>query len=156
LPLSSTWSGAAKLAEPLVTCAFDPKARTFRRRQALALLSELFRNKNLTKVTGQLLKEDMSYLHGKIISELNKGGACGGGTPKYQAELLVLLAVLHKQQEEICSPHMEAVKQALNTFKDSIHKNRNFQEVKAAFNKAAAVINVERITGSKKTAGIKR
>jgi len=157
-PLSGNWSGGCKMATALATCAFNPAVRTFRRNQALNLLTVLVRNKNLEGATAELLadKGELAALHGQIVTELSQGDQCGGGAPRFQVELLTLLAALHERQAEACSNDVSKAKQALEAYRQGVPKNRNFQEIKRAFNKAALALQAEVITASEKKKAKKR
>ena len=125
---------------------FSTETRPFRRIQAVTLLSTLYHNPNIRDQIDENLTSDLAK---KLITSLDtfvKGDI--NLKHKMLCELLHLIFGLHLSGAK-CVPWDE-MKAILELVRDKVPKNRNFHEVKRAFNKISAPLKIKVVQGNEK------
>ena len=146
LPLQGSWSGILPIVPKLIEGGFSHETRPFRRIQALTLLSTLYHNSNIRDKIDENLTADLAK---KLIQSLDtfvKGDI--NLKHKMLCELLHLIFGLHLSGAK-CVP-WDDMKQILEKVRDKVPKNRNFHEVKRAFNKISAPLKIKVVQGNEK------
>merc|ERR1719464_1387314 len=146
LPLQGSWSGILSIVPKLTDGGFSTETRPFRRIQAVTLLSTLYHNPNIRdqideNITSDLAKKLITSLDTFVKGDINL-------KHKMLCELLHLIFGLHLSGAK-CVPWDE-MKAILEQVRDKVPKNRNFHEVKRAFNKISVPLKIKVVTGSEK------
>merc|ERR1712008_163143 len=128
------------------------ETRPFRRIQAVTLLSTLYHNPNIRdqideNLTSDLAKKLMTSLDTFVKGDINL-------KHKMLCEPLHLIFGLHLSGAK-CVPWDE-MKAILELVRDKVPKNRNFHEVKRAFNKISAPLKIKVVQGNEKRNDKKR
>ena len=148
LPLETNWSGAWEMADGIIKSSFDPEVRQFRRTQGISLVSALFHNRNLP---GSARKATLAKtVEKQIIASLESYSRGDGGEikPRFICELLGTLHGLKVSKTE--GLDWDAVAATLEKFRENVPTNRNFQDVKKAFNKISVLLKLKVVQGSAK------
>ena len=146
IPLNGNWHGILSIVPKLVEGGFSTEVRGHRRINSVTLLSTLFHNANLRS---SVQAKDVKALLEKLTHTLT---AFTQGEMdlknKMLCEILHLIYGLYLSKSE--SIDWDQMKTLLEQVRDKVPKNRNFHEVKRAFNKISVPLKIKVVTGSEK------
>ena len=146
LPLNGNWNGILAIVPKLIEGGFSSDVRAYRRINSVTLLSTLFHNANLrSAVQGTDIKALLEKLT-HILTAFTQGEI--ELKNKMLCEILHLIYGLYLSKIE--SIEWEDFKSLLERVRDKVPKNRNFHEVKRAFNKISVPLKIKVVTGSEK------
>ena len=147
IPLNGNWHGILSIVPKLVEGGFSTEVRGHRRINSVTLLSTLFHNANLRS---SVQAKDVKALLDKLTHTLT---AFTQGEMdlknKMLCEILHLIYGLYLSKSESIDWEGQ-MKTLLEQVRDKVPKNRNFHEVKRAFNKISVPLKIKVVTGSEK------
>ena len=144
--MQGNWSGILSIVPKLTEGGFSHETRPFRRIQAVTLLSTLYHNANIRdkideNVTEDLAKKLMQSLDTFVKGDINL-------KHKMLCELLHLIFGLHLSGAKCVQ--WDEMKLLLEKVREKVPTNRNFHEVKRAFNKISAPLKIKVVQGNEK------
>ncbi len=147
IPCQGNWSGATAIMPKLVEAVFSNDVRLFRRIQSVTLLNTLYHNGNLREQIDAKLSQQLFDKLSQLLSDFVDGKA--NLKHKMLGEILHLIFGLHltdvKKAQE-----WSKMANILEKVRDKVPKNRNFHDIKKAFNKISVPLNIKVVQGNEK------
>ena len=153
--MKMNWMGSWSLIEGLIEKGFSSNTRFFLRGQAFTLINAMLRNENLQKLADKDMKaKALNDIATNLVKEFNRYIAGESDfKPRFLCELLNITHGLHLASKvnsnTIISQWSDVVK-SIESLRSHIPKNRHFQDVKKAYNKAAAPLKIKVVQGCEK------
>ena len=152
LPMKINWCGSWSLISTLTEHGFSSSTRFFLRGQAFSLINAMLRNENLQKLADKDEKSKaLNAIATNLITEFEKYiEGKSDFKPRFLCELLNICHGLHLAGGSSIILQWSEIVEALENLRSHIPKNRHFQDVKKAYNKAAAPLKINVVQGCEK------